>query len=285
MLYLAPSTDIKHFAAGVTHPVTGEVITDYRKLMKDPATWDVWTRAFGKEIGGLAQGDNNTRELGSDTIFFLNHQEIANIQKDRTVTYTRIVVNYCPQKADPNRVRITAGGNLINYPGELTTHTANIPAAKIMWNSVISTPGACYACFDLKNFYLGTPLDQYEYMHIPFALIPDHIIQQYKLYEKVKNGYIYMEIWQGIYGLLQVGILANKLLKERLLPYGYVEVANTPGLFKHKTQTIQFTLVVDDFGVKYVGKQHAKHLVENLKQYYTMAEDEEGSLYCGIALK
>ncbi|KAL7465745.1 hypothetical protein ACHAXS_006062 [Conticribra weissflogii] len=127
--------------------------------MKDPATWDVWTRAFGKEIGGLAQGDYKTRELGSDTIFFLNHQKLANIPKDRTITYARIVVDYRPQKADLNRVQITAGGNLINYPGELTTHTANITSTKIMWNSVISTPGARYACFDLKNFYLGALLD------------------------------------------------------------------------------------------------------------------------------
>jgi len=40
-------------------------------------------------------------------------------------------------------------------------------------------------------------------------------------------------------------------------------------LFKHKTQPTQFTLVVDNFSVKYVGKEHADHLVEILIQYYT----------------
>ena len=51
-------------------------------------------------------------------------EEIKKIPGDRTVTYARIVIDYRPQKNDPNRVRITVGGNLIDYPGELTTRTA-----------------------------------------------------------------------------------------------------------------------------------------------------------------
>ena len=51
---------------------------------------------------------------------------ITEIPKDRTVTYGRIVVDYQPQKGDPNRVRITAGGNLIDYPDKLTTRTADL---------------------------------------------------------------------------------------------------------------------------------------------------------------
>ena len=43
------------------------------------------------------------------------------IPADRTITYAQVVVDYRPQKEDPNRVRITVGGNLINYPGEFTT--------------------------------------------------------------------------------------------------------------------------------------------------------------------
>ena len=54
------------------------------------------------------------------------------IPNDRVVTYTNIVVNYTPQKDDPNCVRITAGGNLIIYPGELTTRTADISTSKIL---------------------------------------------------------------------------------------------------------------------------------------------------------
>ena len=50
------------------------------------------------------------------------------------------------------------------------------------------------------------------------------------------------------------------------------------------TRPVQFTLVVDDFGVKYVGKEHADHLIRALKQDYTIEKDWEGKLYCGITL-
>ena len=61
----------------------------------------------------------------------MNHDEITNIPKDRVVTYARVVVDFRPQKDDPNRVRITAGGNLINYPGELTTCAADLTTSKV----------------------------------------------------------------------------------------------------------------------------------------------------------
>ena len=39
---------------------------------------------------------------------------------------------------------------------------------------------------------------------------------------------------------------------------------HTPGLYRHVSRPISFTLVVDDLGVKYVGKKHANHLVNVL---------------------
>ena len=75
-----------------------------------------------------------------------------------------------------------------------------------------------------------------------------------------------MEIRKGIYGLPQAGILANNLLKKRLAKIGYFEVPHTPGLWKHITRPIQFTLVVDDFGIKYVGEEQAKHLLGALQK-------------------
>jgi hypothetical protein len=135
--------------------VTKETITKYDNLAKDPVTKDVWTEAFCKELGRLDQGWKETE--GTQTLFFMTHDEIKRIPKDRTVTYARIVVNYRPQQSDPNRVRITVGGNLIDYPGELTTRTADMTTAKILWNSVLSTADAKYACADVGNFYLATP--------------------------------------------------------------------------------------------------------------------------------
>ncbi len=46
-----------------------------------------------------------------------------------------------------------------------------------------------------------------------------------------------------------------------------------------------FTLVVDDFGVIYIGKEHVYHLLQVLRQDYEIEEDWEGTCYLGITLK
>ncbi len=137
----------------------GETITSYKKLMHDPTTKDIWLTAFGKDFGGMAHGDNKTGQQGTNSVFVMTHDDIRHIPNNCTITYARVVVDFCPQKTDPHQVRITAGGNLINYPGELTTKTADLTTSKMMWNSVLSTEGAKYMCLDIKNFYLTAPLN------------------------------------------------------------------------------------------------------------------------------
>ena len=94
-----------------------------------------------------------------------------------------------------------------------------------------------------------------------------------------------MEIRHGIYGLPQSGILTNKLLKERLAVDSYFELPYNPGLFKHETRHVWFTLTVDDFGIKHIGNEHALHLTDTLKKHYKVKVVCEGSLYCGIFSK
>ena len=84
---------------------------------------------------------------------------------------------------------------------------------------------------------------------------------------------MYWEIRKAIYGLPQAGLLANQQLKKYLKPAGFYEVAHTPGLWKHRTRPIQFTLIVDDFGVKYVRKEDAQNLINALKENYTISDD------------
>ena len=91
---------------------------------------------------------------------------------------------------------------------------------------------------------------------------------------------------RAVWGLPQAGIIANKRLRRKLAPFGYYECANTPGLWYHVSRPITFTLVVDDFGVKFVGKEHAEHLIASIKStYQKLTEDWTGSLYCGITLE
>ena len=86
-------------------------------------------------------------------------------------------------------------------------------------------------------------------------------------------------------GSPQAGILANKLLQKRCASHKYYKCVNTPGLWQHEWRPITFTLVVDDFGVKYVGEKHAQQLSECLKEKYKLVEDWTGDLYCGIKLE
>jgi hypothetical protein len=122
----ATTTNFEHYAMPMVHPVTGETILSYKKLMKDPVTAETWQTAFGKDFGGMCQGDDKTGTVGTDAMFVMTPQDVANMPADRFATYANIVVDFRPQKEDPHRIRITAGGNLINHPGELTTRTADI---------------------------------------------------------------------------------------------------------------------------------------------------------------
>ena len=93
------------------------------------------------------------------------------------------------------------GGDLINFPGDVTTPTAYIITAKIIFNSVLSSKNAKFMCADIANFYLNNPMNIYEYMKLTLEIIPEEIIQQYNLRNLVHKGFVYMEIQKSVYGL------------------------------------------------------------------------------------
>ena len=88
-----------------------------------------------------------------------------------------------------------------------------------------------------------------------------------------------------MYGLPQAGIIAQQLLEERLAKHGYCQSKTTPGLWRHDTRPISFSLVVDNFGVKYVGEEHAQHLLDTVRKYYKCSCDWAGERYCGLTMK
>jgi hypothetical protein len=268
-------------------PMTNSVINEdtgasleYLHLIKDTSTFTIWNKGAANEFGRLAQGVGDRIE-GSNTILFIPRQAVP---KDNIVTYGRFVVDIRPSRSEIHRVRLPVGGNLIQYPGDVSTRSADLTTSKCLWNSTISTDGAIYMCLDVKIFYLGTPINTFEYMRIPTKLIPHKIIEQYNLLPLVSDGHVYIEVQKGMYGLPQAGILANQLLARRLAIHGYHQTKFTPGLWRHVTRPIQFTLVVDDFGVQYVGAEHAHHLIAALETNFTVSKDWTGGLYCGITL-
>ena len=76
-----------------------------------------------------------------------------------------------------------------------------------------------------------------------------------------------------MYGLKEAGYLANQELKWVLSKAGYIPSKFTPGLFTHKTRDIAFSLVVDDFGVKYTKKEDAEHLLQTIQNRYPAKAD------------
>ena len=58
----------------------------------------------------------------------------------------------------------------------------------------------------------------------------------------------------------------------------------TPGLWLHKTHNICFTLVEDNFGVKYAKEEDKLHLIESLKTHYSITVEDDGTRYLGMTL-
>ena len=133
---------------------------------------------------------------------------------------------------------------------DCVTPTSSILTIKPLLNSIISTPGAKFLGLDLKDFYLSTPMDRPEFLRIKLSNSPKDVIKHYKLREKIYNkGFVLVNCVCGMYGLLHAVIIAQKLLDERLEQHGYRQSKKTLGFWKHETQPISFTLIVDDFGV------------------------------------
>ena len=262
----------------------GELL-EYKHLIANPKTRAIWTHSYGNEIGRLAQGMPG-RNTGTNTIFFIKKDQVPK-ERAKDVTYGLITTLIRPEKIDePNRTRLVAGGNQVHYPGNAGTPTADLLTVKLLLNSIISTESARFMTMDIKDFYLNTPMARYEYMRLRLADMPEDVIEHYKLHElATPDGAIYCEIRKGMYGLPQAGIIAQQLLEERLAKHGYRQSATTPGLWTHDTRPICFSLVVDDFGVKYVGEEHAQHLLETIRKYYKCLADWEGERYCGLTLK
>jgi hypothetical protein len=234
----------QHQFNAVVHPITGKE-KEYMTLMKDPRLQPLWKRGFGNKVRRLFQGIHDIPE--TDKCFFI---KLTNIPKDRQITYGKIFCDYKPHKQEKERVRLTVGGDRLDYSGDVATSTADITTFKILIISTLSTADAAMMMMDIKNNYLGTPLLWFEYMQMLLSLFPEEIVEKYNLDALAVDGWVYIEIRKGMYGLKHAGLLANQLLQTLLAPFGYNPVRHTPELWLHKARPISFSLNVDDFTVK-----------------------------------
>ena len=207
----------------------------------------------------------------------------------RDVPRGRVISYYNPQlsrKRRPHgielRVRGTYGGDHGDWKGPTAAETADISTFKLLLQSVISDPDGEWLTTDISDFYLGTPMDTPEIMRVPIKYIPAATMQKHNLAGLVHNGSVIMQLNKGIYGLKQAGRLAQQRLIKHLAEHGYYQSKHTPCLFKHETNSVAFTLVVDDFGVKYKGKADAEHLLATLEKLYKIKTNWTGDAYIGF---
>jgi hypothetical protein len=144
-----------------------------------------------------------------------------------------------------------------------------LTTSKILINSVISTLGDKFLVIDINIFYLNTLLGRFEYMVINLSSLPQETIKKYDFIQLSQDGKVYIEIQKGMYVLPRAGILANELLQRNIAKDGYRPTPHTHDLWTHDTRPISFSLVVDDFGVEYVGREHAEHLMASIRKNIT----------------
>ncbi len=88
-------TMFDHFTSPMVHPIMSKTISSYKKLMNDPATAKVWQTVFGKDFGGMAQGDNKMGQKGSNAMFVMNHDELAHVLRaGKKITFANPVANH-----------------------------------------------------------------------------------------------------------------------------------------------------------------------------------------------
>jgi hypothetical protein len=115
------------------------------------------------------------------------------------------------------------GGNILDYSGDVTTSTADITTFKILINSTLYTEDAVMMMINIESYYIGTPLPRFEYMKMLLSRFPEEMVQKYNLNPLAVDGWVYIKIRKGMYGLKQSGLLANQLLQTffgtiRMLP-------------------------------------------------------------------
>jgi hypothetical protein len=85
---------------------------------------------------------------GTDTCLFV---ELTNIPKDRKITYGKMVCDYKPHKNEKERVRLTVGGDRLDYSDDDATSTVDITTFKILINRTLSTADTAMMMMDIKT--------------------------------------------------------------------------------------------------------------------------------------
>ena len=180
------------------------------------------------------------------------------------------------------RVRWTVGGDQITVPFDVGTNTAALPTVNALFHACVSE-NAYLATIDIVDFYLGASLPSPESIIVYLdynspALLDSLGITPCLQHDKKGRPFCYFNITKTMPGLPQSGLLSQMELMEVLCSAGYVETP-TPMLFRHVSLPISFTLVVDDFAVKYTSPSDLDHLLSCLATKYALKIHRTGYSY------
>ena len=241
---------------------------------------DTWTKALSNELGRLTNG-NIHGVTARQCMKFISHLQVP---KDRKVTYANFVCDHRPLKAEKWRVRLVVGGDKLEYLSDAGSPTTTLLETKNLINSVISDSdkGARFACCDIKDFFLTSPMAIPEYMRIHRKYIPRDILEKYNLHNMFHKDHVYCQIDKGMYGLKQAAILAYNQLCKRLNEAGYKPIIGSAGMFRHVTRPTIFCLCIDDFGIKHYSNDDLDHLLQTLGKHYEYSIDHTGTDFCGL---
>ncbi len=242
---------------------------------------DLWRNEYGVEIKKL---------LDKKTLSPQFYKDQPADQRSKTTYYDP----QCKEKLTPDkqiirRVRGTLGGDKVQYDGLTSSPVADIVTIKIHQNSVVSDrrnfgTDTRYAGLDLTDFYLESDLDQPSWVNISVEDIAMDILTEYDLLKYVHKGRILCRVDGTMYGHPAAGRIAHKDLVAHLALHGYMQHDNIPCLFFHTSNSISFTLVVDDFGIKYSSMADIDDLQRIIGFKYKFKIHLTGSKYVGVRL-
>ena len=266
------------FAYATTDERTGETLVWRRLIKPENPGQAIWIQATDEEWDRLIEG--------TETLEFIDPEEK---ESGRTASYMSMAASLKPDsegKLTVARVRGAYGGNVTDYAGPRSANTASHAAVKTLLNAIVSDPKAKCLTADAKDFYLMTVLDKVEYMWIEPGQIPQRTFEKYGLKNRKTNskGNYMVRVKRGMYGLPHAGRLAAIKVTALLAKAGYHECRHNKMVFRHDTRDVTFTLVVDDFLIKYSERADAEHLIRTLEEVYVMKTDWEAKKYLGITL-
>ena len=102
---------------------------------------------------------------GTNIIFFIH---LNKIPKGKKNVYCKLVASIRLLKEEKNRIRVTLGGDRLEYEGNKSTVPATLTTMKIHLNSIISTKESKYMTVDIKDFYYRMPMEIFQYGHLLF---------------------------------------------------------------------------------------------------------------------